>query len=143
MMWVGVALVICIVVGIVGRSSRLRRLGWLGAAICTAILGVVAWGYYYDAHALPGMSEKRVEVLIRLRTTKICLDMETHPERWRDSGLKSPCTGYGADELEEQIADLEGALEDWDKVIRERIALMKNRESSQFWFLQKEFGGSF
>jgi hypothetical protein len=141
-MFVVVALVICIVIGIAGRGSRVERYGWIGAGIATLTLVIIAWAYHDDAQSLREFVTKRDDLMTRLRTNKICLDMETAPEHWAGAHLEYPCIGYGANELRLQIADQEDALEAWNRAIRDRQALLKARETGAFWFIQAEFGGT-
>ena len=139
-MFVVIAFVICLALGLVGGSSRAGKVGWVGAAIAAITLVVVAYCYHYDARKLPEWFEKRNELLALLRVNRICLDMETHPERWHGSGLEYPCIGYNSDQVRNQIAEQEGVLEDWNRAIRDRQALLKASENGQFGFIQKWVG---
>jgi len=139
-MFVVIALAACLTIGQIAHGSRVRKLAWMGAATAATSLALVAYGYRYDAKKLPEWFEKRNELLWRLRTNKICLDMETHPEHWQGTDLEYPCIGYGADELRDQIAHQEDVLRDWNVAIRDRQALLKARENGQFWFVQKWVG---
>jgi hypothetical protein len=139
-MFVVVTLVICLTVGFVGGSSRVGKVGWLGAAAAAITLAVVAFAYRSDARKLPEWFEKRNELLTLLRVNRICLDMETHPEHWQGTGLEYPCIGYSADQVRDQIAEQEGVLEDWNRAIRDRQPLLRARKTGLFWFIQKWVG---
>jgi len=138
-----IALVVCLVTGLFGGASRTGKIGWAGAAAAAITLALVAYGYRDDARKLPKWYEKRDDVLTSLRTHKVCLDMEVHPERWQGSGLEYPCIGYGAEQLRSQIAEEQDLLESWNVAIRNRQALLKTRESGQFSFIQRWVGNPY
>lgn len=139
-MFVVIALVVCLAIGLVGGSSRAGKVAWAGAATAAITLVVIAYSYHYDARKLPEWFEKRDELLTLLRVNRICLDMETHPEHWQGTGLEYPCIGYSSDQVRDQIAEQEGVLEDWNRAIRDRQALLDARKKGQFWFIQKWVG---
>jgi hypothetical protein len=139
-MFVVVTLVICLAIGLIGRFSRVGKIGWVGATTAAIILAAVAYGYRYDARKLPEWLEKRNELLTLLRVNRICLDMEAHPEHWQGTGLEYPCIGYSADQVRDQVAEQEALLEDWNRAIRDRQALLEARKTGLFWFIQKWIG---
>lgn len=134
------AFAVCLVIGMAGGRSRIALWGWSGAVAAALTLVAVAWGYHYDAKKLPTWFEQRNELIRRLRTNKICLDMEAHPEHWRNAEFENPCIGYDSDDLRKEIADEQDVLDQWNRAIREREALLKHRETGAFWFLQRKFG---
>ena len=142
-MFVVIAFAVCLVIGLARGRSRLGKLAWDGALASVIVLALVAYGYRYDAKKLPEWFEKRNDLLFRLRTNKICLDMKTHPEHWEGTGLEYPCIGYTANELRDEITEQEGVLSDWNTAIRDREALLKARERGHFWFVQKWVGGPY
>jgi hypothetical protein len=142
-MFVAIALAVCLAIGIARGRSRFGKLAWVVAAVCATTLAAVGYGYRYDAKKLPEWFEKRNDVLFRLRTNKICLDMETHPEHWQGTGLEYPCIGYSVRELQNEIAEQEVILNDWNTTIHDRQALLKARESGQFGFIQRWVGNPY
>ena len=62
------------------------------AAIAVITLVLVAIGYDYDAQKLPEWLEKRDDLLTRLRTNRVCLEMEIHPEHWQGTKLEYPAS---------------------------------------------------
>ena len=129
------ALAVCIVLGIVGRKSWIAIYAWLGAGIVVLVLVTVAWAYRYDASKINEFYSKRDDAEVKLRTLRICLDMDTHPERWQKTFLQRPCIRNGDDSLRLSISEYEEAVTQWDRVISERRELLRARKSGIFWFI--------
>ena len=107
--------------------------------VVAALFGIVGWAYHHDAKQLGEFYEKRTAVDMKLRTLKVCLDMEQNPERWRGTSLKPPCE-YDKDQLRDMIPEYQDALDSWNRTISERETLLKERKSGVFKFIADRFG---
>lgn len=85
------------------------------ALICVGILcgtiGLVYWAYRHDLEQLSQFYSERADTEMRLRAYQICLDMEEHPEDWKNKSLKLPCD-LDPEALRSIIPDFETSVED-------------------------------
>jgi len=117
---------------------RLLRFGMVIIGAGIVLFALLAYGYYHDAKQLAEFIDRAAADEMTLRAFRICLDMQTHPEKWQGSSLKPPCE-YDVHTLRYQIRDYEIAMERWDRVIAEREALLKARREGPFGFLERQF----
>jgi hypothetical protein len=122
----------------------LRGIGAIVAAsilVCVslcALLIVAAVPYHYDAQQLDRFYKKQMAVDQRLWTLRVCVEMNRHPERWQDTSVtRLPCADAEAQD-QEALVQYQEEHDSWSRLIADREADWRQRESGRFGFLAKK-----
>jgi hypothetical protein len=118
-------------------------MSWVRRHVLTSMGGMIflfltsiAFVYQHDAKQLEDFYRRRDSDEMKLRSMRVCLDMQLHPENWRNKLLRPPCE-FDVDALRYWIPEYENAVAGADQVIRERKGMIEDRRHGTFGFIQR------